>query len=243
MALPSTPVLPWPIEYYIQIVSSSYQIFMSIGNHAENPTTKIIQERFFHIFSTNDSASFMKRQQFPHLVPRYRTDLVTSQVLVPNEHRLQVTSPVMRIYDSETVDLSEEHPIPQKKGFFPSDFASWNFIWKAKLCLLKLLNLAATIHIQRGAIPWWLHKGMCSSIVWPTQHLYPKYEKSILISAKSKFFTKPNKRWINLRDSLPPPNELPHKWLHQLNQLETTPTNQLILSQNLTWRPVLTLKF
>ena len=93
---------------------------MSIGNHSENPTTKIIQGRFFHIFSTssNDSASLMKRQQFLHLVPRYRTDLVTSQVLVPNGHRLQVTSPVMRI-------LSEEHPIPQKKGFFPSDFASF----------------------------------------------------------------------------------------------------------------------
>ena len=213
---------------------------MSIGNHSENPTTKIIQGRFFHIFSTssNDSASLMKRQQFPHLVPRYRTDLVTSQVLVPNGHRLQVTSPVMRI-------LSEEHPIPQKKGFFPSDFASFGISFERRWIVSeKTAEFGCNHSHPTGGDSLMATQGnvQLNCLVNPTSlsKIWEKYTHLGQIKNSLPNRTKGESIWeIHF-----PPNNFHINGFTNSNQLiQQLQPNQLIQSQNLPPRPVLTLKF
>ena len=145
-----------------------------------------------------------------HLVPRYWTDLVTSQVLAPNERRLQVTSPSGHEglgWMSETVDsdfgLEWKAPNSKKQGFlvrFYILFLPHCFIWKV---LVQEFGWKHSPSRVGDSMRMWVHKGMCSSIFLPTQHLYPKSEKSILIWVNSNSL--PNRRKVNRfeRDSLP----------------------------------------
>ena len=95
-----------------------------------------------------------------HLVPRYWTDLVTSQVLVPNERKLQVTSPSGHEglgWMSETVDsdfgLEWKAPNSKQQGFL----VRFYFLFLPHCFHLKGIlprNLAENIHLQGWAIPW-----------------------------------------------------------------------------------------
>lgn len=181
----------------------------------------------------------MKRQQFPHLVPRYRTDLVTSQVLVPNEHRLQVTSPSaedLRLWFWTWVKSIQ---FPKRSGIFSVGFCFLEFHLKG-----IFLSLKKNCWIYRGI---WLQPFTSNGGRFPDGYTRERAvqlfgQPNISFQNMRKVYSSgpnqnslPNRTKVNQFDRFTsPPNNFHINGFTNSNQLETTPTNQLILSQNLT---------
>lgn len=150
----------------------------------------------------------MKRQQFPHLVPRYRTDLVTSQVLVPNEHRLQVTSPSaedLRLWFWTWVKSIQ---IPKRSGIFSVGFCFLEFHLKGIFLSLKKTEFIEEFgcnhsHPTRGdSLMATQGNVQFNCLVNPTS-LSKIWEKYTHLG-QIKILYQTEQRWINLTDSLPP---------------------------------------